>query len=42
MIEEKSFFDMANQGSQFSDSAAAGVPDRGLTNSSLDSLSEEI
>lgn len=38
----KSFFDKANQGSQFSDSAAAGVPDRGLTNSSLDSLSEEI
>lgn len=38
----KSFFDMANEGSQFSSQAAAGVPNRDAQVTDIDSLSEEM
>lgn len=38
----KSFFDMANQGSQFADSAALGVPNMSATESTIEELGGDI
>ena len=38
----KSFFDMTNEGSQFSSQAAAGVPNRGVTVTDIDGIMEDM